>query len=390
MELEFVNRANTNCYKWDSDCAKGKLPLWVADMDFKAAPPIIAAMQRRLNHGVFGYNTVPQEYYDAVASWFSRRHGWNGITADKVIPTIGVVPAIAVILKAMTKPGDKVLTFTPAYNCFYACIHNMECQLVESVLLEKPSEKGGVLTDFSIDWDDFEQKVAQSKMFILCNPHNPTGRVWTRQELSRIAEICEWNNVFVLADEIHCEITFPGHSYTPYAIVAKSSNYCVCTAASKAFNIAGLQCSNIFVPDSDIHQKIEHAVETHEVGGLNPFGIVALIAAYNECEDWMDALNAYVYDNWLYLRDFIGKNLPMLRLSDIEGTYLAWIDMSAVLHTSRFRNANSFCQLLADKENVLFNPSEMYGCADHIRINLATSREILTEALDRMCRFINQ
>ena len=376
--LEYVDRRNSDCYKWDSECAVGNIPLWVADMDFKAAKPIREAMQRRLAHGVFGYSIVPQANYDAVASWFERRHGWKGITRDNLLYTTAVVPAISAIFAALQARKGKcaplrVLTFTPAYNCFFSCIENMGCELVPSPLVLKDNR-------FEINWEDVNAKAREADVFLLCNPHNPTGRVWSRNELERMAEIMRREHLFVLSDEIHCEFAFPGHPYTPFAnIVINDTDFCVCTSASKAFNIAGLLCANIFVPNTELFAQINHALEVHEVNGLNPFGLVAQVAAYNESEAWLDELNEYVYGNYRYLRDFIRKELPMLTIHETEGTYLGWVNIEQTGMT-----AENFCRELAEQAHVLFNPSEMYGSEHYVRINLATSREILTEALNRL------
>ena len=391
--LEYINRRNSDCYKWDSECAEGCLPLWIADMDFKAAKPIREAMQRRLDHGVFGYSIVPQANYDAVASWFSRRHGWNGINRDNLLYTTAVVPAISAIFAALQlrmaeyrrkagKPTEneplRVLTFTPAYNCFFSCIENMGCELVPSPLVL-------VNNRFEINWADVESKAKEADVFLLCNPHNPTGRVWSREELERLAAVMRREHLFVLSDEIHCEFAFPGHAYTPFAsIVINDTDFCVCTSASKAFNIAGLLCANIFVPNKELFAQVNHALEVHEVNGLNPFGLVAQVAAYNESEAWLDELNEQVYKNFCYLRDFLHAELPMLQIHETEGTYLAWVNISA-LHMS----AEQFCHDLAQKAHVLFNPSEMYGAENYVRINLATSHEVLAEALNRLKEYIN-
>jgi len=390
--LEYVDRKHSDCYKWDSECAQDCLPLWIADMDFKAAKPIRDAMQRRLDHGVFGYSIVPQANYDAVSNWFERRHGWSGINRNNLLYTTAVVPAISAIFAALQlrmteyrrkagKPTEneplRVMTFTPAYNCFFSCIENMGCELVPSPLVL-------VNNRFEINWSDVEAKAKEADVFLLCNPHNPTGRVWSREELERLADIMRREHLFVLSDEIHCEFAFPGHAYTPFASIAiNDTDFCVCTSASKAFNIAGLLCANIFVPNKELFAQINYALEVHEVNGLNPFGLVAQVAAYNESEAWLDELNQYVYGNFCYLRDFLHAELPMLQLHETEGTYLAWVNISA-LNCS----AETFCAELAKHGHVLFNPSGMYGGEHYVRINLATSREVLAKALVRLKDFI--
>lgn len=378
--LEYVNRSGSDCYKWDSECALGNLPLWVADMDFKAAEPIRKAMQRRLEHGVFGYSIVPKANYDAVTSWFERRHGWKGIDSTNLLYATAVVPAVSAILAALKDSKTqklRVLTFTPAYNCFFNCIENMGCELVPSALVLRNNR-------FEIDWADVEAKAKEADVFLLCNPHNPTGRVWSREELERMADIMRREHLFVLSDEIHCEFAFPGHAYTPFATIAiNDTDFCVCTSASKAFNIAGLLCANIFVPNKELFGQINHALEVHEVNGLNPFGLAAQVAAYNESEAWLDELNRYVYANFCYLRDFLHARLPMLQLHETEGTYLAWVNIEAL-----GMSAEQFCCDVAKQVHVLFNPSEMYGAEGYIRINLATSLEVLKEALDRLEKYV--
>ena len=378
--LEYVNRSGSDCYKWDSECALGNLPLWVADMDFKAAEPIRNAMQRRLEHGVFGYSIVPKANYDAVTSWFERRHGWKGIDSTNLLYATAVVPAVSAILAALKDSKTqklRVLTFTPAYNCFFNCIENMGCELVPSALVLRNNR-------FEIDWADVEAKAKEADVFLLCNPHNPTGRVWSRDELERMADIMRREHLFVLSDEIHCEFAFPGHAYTPFATIAiNDTDFCVCTSASKAFNIAGLLCANIFVPNKELFGQINHALEVHEVNGLNPFGLAAQVAAYNESEAWLDELNRYVYANFCYLRDFLHARLPMLQLHETEGTYLAWVNIEAL-----GMSAEQFCCDVAKQVHVLFNPSEMYGAEGYIRINLATSLEVLKEALDRLEKYV--
>lgn len=383
--LEYIDRRGSDCYKWDSEQAQGTLPLWVADMDFKAAEPIIKAMQHRLEHGVFGYSIVPQANYDAVASWFSRRHGWTGINTSNLLYTTAVVPAISAIFKALQLRKQsaceplRVLTFTPAYNCFFACIENMGCELVASPLVVRNNR-------YEINWEEMETKAQEADVFLLCNPHNPTGRVWSRDELVRLADIMRRHHLFVLSDEIHCEFTFPGHQYTPFAtVVINDTDFCVCTSASKAFNIAGLLCADIYVPNAELFAQINHALEIHEVNGLNPFGLVAQVAAYNESEAWLDELNAQVYANFCYLRDFLHDNLPMLVLHETEGTYLAWVNIEALGIPSE-----TFCEQLAKEQQVLLNPSGMYGGTGYVRINLATSHEVLAEALNRIKDFVNK
>lgn len=377
---EIVDRHNTNSYKWDSANDKEVLPMWVADMDFRTAPCIIDALQRRVQHGIFGYTLVPQEYYEAVTRWFRLKHGWD-FTTDMIIYTSGVVPAISAIIKAMTNPQDKVIVQTPVYNCFFSSIRNNGCEIVENPLICKNGR-------YEIDFNDLERKVADPKvkLLLLCNPHNPVGRVWTRDELSRLNEICLTHDVMVVADEIHCELVFPGHRYTPFASVSEAclNNSITCNSPSKAFNTAGLQIANIISPSAEVREKINRAININEVCDVNPFGVEALMAAYNEGEEWLKALVDYLYDNYLTLKQFFADQMPQLPVTEMEGTYLVWVDCRSLgLDSETIEN-----ELLAD-EKLWVNSGTMYGMDGYMRINIACPRAVMLEGLNRFKKFVN-
>ena len=320
-----VSRHGTGSYKWDSDADPDMLPMWVADMDFMTAPAVIDALRRRVDHGIFGYVKVADSYYEALGHWFASRHGWI-IERSHVIYTSGVVPAVSAIIKALCRPGEGVITQTPAYNCFFSSIRNNGCRLAANQLVRTDTADGGFT--FSIDFDGLE-KLAEdpaNTLLLLCNPHNPTGRVWTRDELERVADICRRNGVTVVSDEIHCELTHPGYRYVPYATVDPD---CVaCCSPSKAFNIAGLQIANIVCRDADKLARIDRAINDNEVCDVNPFGPVALEAAYRHGAGWLAALNAYLFDNYRLLREELRRRMPALKVCDSQATYLAWIDIS--------------------------------------------------------------
>lgn len=375
-----VDRRDTASYKWDSAPAPDIIPLWVADMDFRTAPAVISALRRRVDHGVFGYVRVPDSYYDALVSWFSRRHGWT-IEPDSVIYTSGVVPAVSAIIKALTRPGDGVIVQTPAYNCFFSSIRNNGCAIVENPLLRRDLADGFT---YSFDFAGLERLAAEpsSKVMLLCNPHNPTGRVWTPQELGRVAEICRRHGVTVVSDEIHCELTLPGTVYTPYATVDDTA--VVCCSPSKAFNIAGLQIANIVTPSEPIRAIIDRAINDNEVCDVNPFGVEALTAAYNEGAGWLDALRLYLRDNYMALRDFFSNELPQLRVCLLEATYLAWIDITALGVSSVRLEKHALAT-----SRVWVNAGSMYGDDRYIRINMACPRRRLIEGLYRLRDAIN-
>ena len=375
---ERIDRRGTGCVKWDMAPDKDVLPLWVADMDFRAAPAILEAVKKRAEHGVFGYTVVEDDYYDAVISWFRRRHQWH-IQREEILYTTGVVPAMSVAVKALTMPGEKVIILSPDYNCFFSSVRNNGCEVVESVLVRTGSR-------FTVDWQDFEAKCADEKatVFLLCNPHNPTGRVWTKEELERMNDICLRHHVKVVSDEIHCELMMPGHVFQPFAAVSEAcrQNSVILNSPSKSFNIAGLQAANIICSQPEWRRRLDRAININEVCDLNPFGPVALKAAYNESEDWIDELNQYLWGNYQALCAFAKEHLPQWDVCTLEGTYLPWIDITATGMTSQ-----EYSDLLLRKAKVWVNPGTMYGPQSgegYIRMNIACPRSLLMEALQRI------
>lgn len=379
---ELVVRRGTGCVKWDESPDDEIIPLWVADMDFKAAPAIQDAIRKRAEHGVFGYTVVEDDYYEAVISWFQRRHDWT-IHREEILYTTGVVPAMSVAIKALTMPGEKVLILSPDYNCFFSSVRNNGCEVLETALLR-------VGDSFEVDWEDFETKCADEKttVFLLCNPHNPCGRVWTAKELELMNDICLRHGVKVVSDEIHCELVMPGYRFQPFAAVCEAcrENSVILNSPSKSFNIAGLQAANIICSQPDWRRRLDRAININEVCDLNPFGPVALKAAYNESEDWIDELNQYLWGNYQALCEFVEANIPQWKVCKLEGTYLPWIDISAMNTT-----AQDLCDKLLNEAKVWLNPGTMYGPQSgegYIRINIATQRSRLIEALNRIKKVI--
>ena len=376
---EIIPRRGTNSYKWDSAGDADILPMWVADMDFRTAPPVVEALRKRAEHGIFGYVRVPDAYYAAVTNWFARRHDWQ-IEKEWIIYTTGVVPALSAVIKALTIPGDKVMVQTPVYNCFFSSIRNNGCGMIANPLIYRNGT-------YQIDFADLEQKAADPsvKVLLLCNPHNPAGRVWTKQELTRIGDICIRNNVWVIADEIHCELVFPGHTYIPFASISQEflMHSVTCTSPSKAFNLAGLQIANIISADTDIRIKIDKAINVNEVCDVNPFGLEALMAAYNDSEEWLEELKQYLFANYNYLRAYFAECLPKFPVSMLEGTYLVWVDCSVLNQSS-----DKIVKTLLEKEKLWVNEGGLYGEAGEgfIRINIACPRQQLIEGLNRLRR----
>ena len=376
---EIIPRRGTNSYKWDSAGDADVLPMWVADMDFRTAPPVVEALRKRVEHGIFGYVRVPDAYYAAVTNWFARRHDWQ-IEKEWIIYTTGVVPALSAVIKALTAPGDKVMVQTPVYNCFFSSIRNNGCGMITNPLIYRNGT-------YQINFADLEQKAADPsvKVLLLCNPHNPAGRVWTKQELTRIGDICIRNNVWVVADEIHCELVFPGHTYIPFASISQEflMHSVTCTSPSKAFNLAGLQIANIISADTDIRTKIDKAININEVCDVNPFGVEALMAAYNDGEEWLEELKQYLFANYNYLRVYFEEYLPEFPVATLEGTYLVWADCSVLNQSS-----DETVKTLLEKEKLWVNEGSLYGEAGEgfIRINIACPRQQLIEGLNRLRR----
>ena len=378
-----VDRRGTESVKWDE--FPGTLPLWVADMDFRTAPSVLEALRRRLEHGVFGYDLVPQDYYDSISAWFSRRHGWKGIARENIVYTTGVIAAYSAAIKAMTVPGDKVMVMTPCYNAFFPAIRNNRCVRRSVPLLYE----GG---RWSIDFDELEKAAGESRVLLLCNPHNPVGRVWTREELLRVGEICLRHGVFVISDEIHCELTYPGHDYTPWATLERDMvlNSVSCISPTKAFNIAGIQIANIFAASPQVLAKMDRAINDNECCDVNVFGVAALKAAYNGGEQWLDALRAYLLDNAAAVYAFLGSRLPQVQASPLEGTYLMWLDCRGAMAPGEPLEGFSarFGEHLRTRHGLTLSDGSIYGedGEGFMRLNIACPRKLLTEAMEKFVK----
>ena len=376
------NRVGTNSVKWDIH--PDVIPLWVADMDFQVLPELKEALSKRVDEGIFGYTLVPESYYEAIINWFDRRHHWH-IDRSWILYTSGGIPAMAAALKAFTLPGEKVLIQTPVYNCFFSSIANCGCEPVENELVREGNT-------YRIDFADFENKCADPKttVFLLCNPHNPAGRVWTKEELERMNEICMRHDVKVISDEIHCELIMPGYTFVPFASVSEAcaDNSVILNSPTKNFNIAGLQIANIICKNRQWLRRIDRAVNINETCDVNPFGVIALQEAYNKGAEWIDELNTYLYDNYKALKDFFHEELPKLEVLKLEGTYLVWVDITALEFTS-----DEVADKLLKEAKVWVNSGTMYGRKagqGYLRINIATPRATLMEGLKRMGRLLSQ
>lgn len=376
---EIVPRKGSHSYKWDYNTNENILPMWVADMDFRAAPPVIEALAKRVQHGIFGYTKVPPQYFEAIIGWFNRRHQFH-IEKEWLLVSAGVVPAISAIIKSLTEAGDNVIIQTPVYNRFFSCIQNAKCNVVENKLVYQDGK-------YSIDFEDLEKKAADpsSKVFVLCNPQNPVGRVWSKEELIKMGEICIKHAVTVISDEIHCDLISRGHKHISFGSINQTflENSVTCISPSKSFNLAGLQVANIVAAKKDLRNKIDTALKVSELYELNPFAVEGLIAAYNESEQWLDALNEYLSENYNYLKNFFEKELPKFKVLPLEGTYLVWIDITSSALTSA-----DFARLLLEKENLWISHGTLYGSTGEgfVRINIGCPKKLLIEGLEKIRR----
>lgn len=371
-----VNRRGTDSCKWD--VPENELPMWVADMDFQTAPEIREALAKRLEHGVFGYNIVRKEWYDAIGAWWERRHHFS-MEKDWMIFCTGVVPAISSIVRKMTTIGEKVLVQTPVYNIFFNSIVNNGRYIVESPLVYDSQKH-----TYHIDFEDLEKKLSdpQVTMMILCNPHNPVGKIWDKETLEKIGELCWKHHVLVLSDEIHCDLTYPGHEYIPFASVSEKcrENSITCIAPTKTFNIAGLQTACVVVPNPVLRHKVNRGLNTDEVAEPNSFAIEAAIAAFTKGGAWLDAFRAYLQENKTCVQTFLEREVPQLSLVPSEATYLLWIDCSALENPAKFHH------FLRKETGLYLSAGAAYGKSgeNFLRMNIACPKATLEEGLKRL------
>ena len=376
-----IDRKNTNSLKYDFAVERGRpadvLPLWVADMDFRAPEPVLDALHQAVNHGIFGYSEVKSEYYDAVSGWFKNRFGWQP-QSEWLVKTPGVVYALAMAVRALTNPGDSVLIQPPVYYPFFSVIRDNDRAVVESELVYHDGR-------YTIDFEDFERKVieCQVKLFILCSPHNPVGRVWSLEELRRIGEICWKHDVFVISDEIHCDFAFEEHPHHIFLAANPELADCsiVCTAPSKTFNIAGLQISNIWIPNEQIRKKILKEIDRSGYSQLNTLGLVACQSAYASGWPWVKQCRGYLRANLDFLRKFLTEQLPQVKLVEPEGTYFAWLDCSGLGLSKGELN-----DLIVNRAKLWLDAGHIFGgdAGQFQRVVLACPRATLEQALLRL------
>ena len=370
-----VDRRNTGSLKWDVQ--DGELPMWVADMDFQTAPAVREAIRARAEHGIFGYSIVPEEWYRAYISWWKNRHGF-GMERDWLIFCTGVVPAISSMVRKLTTPAEKVLLMTPVYNIFFNSILNNGRQVLESRLVYDG-------TEYHIDFEDLERKLAdpQTTLMLLCNPHNPIGKIWDRETLERIGVLCRKHHVVVVSDEIHCDLTAPGRDYVPFASVSEDcrDNSVTCIAPTKAFNIAGLQTAAVCVPNPVLRHKVWRGLNTDEVAEPNAFAVDAAIAAFTRGGEWLDALRVYLEENKTLVKEFVKRELPRLHVVPSEATYLLWVNLGRG-ETS----AEDVAEFIRRKTGLYLSAGNPFGGdgGRFLRLNAACPRTILEDGLSRL------
>lgn len=374
---EITDRRNTSSLKWD--VGENELPMWVADMDFKAAPCITEALSKRIADGIFGYNIIPDEWYDAYGSWWKTRHGIF-LEREWLMFSTGVVPTLSSMVRRFSAVAEGVIVQTPVYNIFFSSIENNGRRVVENRL-----KYDGVR--YEMDFDDLEAKmrVPTNNLMILCNPHNPTGRIWSRQDLMRVATLAHENHVIVISDEIHCDLTDPGCEYIPYASVSEyaKNESITAIAPTKAFNIAGLQTSAISIPDPTLRNRASRAINTDEIAEANTFAIAAAIAAFTKGGEWLDELREYIYENKQTVREFLEKELPRVGLVSSEATYLLWLDCSGITE-----NSSSLAAHIRRNTGLYLNAGSPYrgNGKSFLRLNIACPRSVLNDGLSRLKR----
>lgn len=370
-----VNRRNTNSLKWD--VAENELPMWVADMDFETAPEIKAAVAARAAHGVFGYTVVPDAWYRAYTGWWARRHRFS-MERDWLIFCTGVVPAISSMVRKLTTPAEKVLIQTPVYNVFFNCIVNNGRQVLQNPL--QYDENG-----YHVDFTDLEQKLAdpQTTLMILCNPHNPVGKLWGKDTLEQIGRLCHRHHVTVISDEIHCDLTAPGKEYVPFASVSAEcrENSVTCMAPTKAFNLAGLQTAAVVIPNATLRHKVWRALNTDEVAEPNAFAVDAAVAAFTEGEAWLDALRAYVHENKALAAEYVKNEIANIKIVLSDATYLLWLDCAKTVGFSP--KAVGF---IREKTGLYLSAGNQFGGngENFLRMNAACPRSVLLDGLSRL------
>ena len=366
-----IDRTQTNSLKWD--LFGDDVPMWVADMDFKVAPSIEKAIQKRVSHPVYGYTIVPDELFEAYINWWDRRYAFK-MSKDDMLYSIGVMPSISSMIRCLSDVGDNILIQSPVYHVFFYVIEDNNRNVLENQLLY---ENGA----YRIDFDDLDEKLAKSKLMILCNPQNPVGKIWSKEELSKIGELCRKHDVILISDEIHCDLTDPDVKYNPFEISSDYDNVITCLSPSKSFNIAGFQSSVVHTKNNELKEEIKSQMHIDNSDSCNVFATTAVIAAYDESEEWLEELKDVLYENKLVVKDYLEKELPVVKLVECDATYLLWIDCSALNVPSKVLSG-----FLRSNQGLFLSAGCDFGqCGDNfLRMNIACPRDLLMEGLGKL------
>jgi len=375
-----ICRLGTDCEKWDDlknqFGVKDVIPMWVADMDFQSPQPVIEALKQRVEHGVYGYGLRSESYFESIVDWLKRRHQWS-IKKEWITHSPGVIPALSLSIQSFTKPGDKIMIQPPVYHHFARVIQAAGREVVTNPLV---LENG----HYSIDFEDLEAKIDETvKMLILCSPHNPVGRVWSKEELTRLGQICRKHNILVVADEIHCDFVFQTHTHIPFASISEEfANHSItCIAPSKTFNLMGVQTSSIIIPNGEQRDRFNQELQTTSIGSPNIFGAVALEAAYRFGEEWLDQVLDYLQGNLEYTLSYFRNNIPEINVIQPEGTYLVWLDCRELRFSGKELN-----EFMLQNARVAMNQGQIFGKEGEgfMRLNIACPRSMLQKALSGM------
>ena len=378
MKYDFdtvINRRGTDSVKWN--VGKNELPMWVADMDFRLAPEIEKAIKKRMDHGVFGYSVIPEEWYEAYINWWKTRHGFK-MKKEGLVFCTGVVPAISSIVRKLTTPNENVVIQTPVYNVFFNSVLNNGCRVLESPLIYKNGR-------YSMDFDDLEKKFSdpQTTLMILCNPQNPAGKIWDRKTLEKVGDLAKKHAVTVVSDEIHCDITEPGKNYVPFASVSEVCREISvsCIAPTKAFNMAGMKSAAVYAENPLLRHKVWRALNTDEIAEPNSFACIAAIAAFSEGGEWLDALRGYISGNRKRVYEFVKKEIPEISVVKSDATYLLWLDISKTGMES-----TEVAAKIREKTGLFLTAGSIYGEAGRyfLRMNIACPKTLLEDGLNRL------
>ena len=366
-----IDRHSTNSLKWD--LFDDDYPMWVADMDFMVAPNIQQAILKRASHPVFGYSIVPDSLFEAYINWWDRRYGLE-MSRDEMLYATGVMPSISSMIRCLTDVGDEILIQSPVYHVFFYVIEDNNRKVLENELIFRDG-------NYEIDFDDLDEKLSKVKMMILCNPQNPVGKIWSKEELGQIGELCKKHDVILISDEIHCDLTDPGTSYNPFMTSSDYNNTILCISPSKSFNVAGFQSSVVYTKNPELLEKIRTQFHVDNSDSCNVFAVSAVEAAYNESEDWLEELKEVIFENKQIVKDYLEKELPVIRMVECDATYLLWLDC-----TSLNVSSNVLSEFLRSNQGLFLSSGSDFGQVGDgfLRLNIACPSKLLKEGLLRL------